>query len=106
MRTVLQCRQNMNVKPPELRVEGETIGWTRRFDDARFSQHFPNSEIERFTQARGSIIPYRVLVGLDITTREHEEEEKKKKHAEEEQKRREAEKERKRARQNEIMARI
>ena len=78
VRTVLQCRQNMNVKPPELRVEGETIGWVRRFGDARFSQYFSNSEIERFTQARGSIIPYRVLVGLDIKTREQEEEEKRK----------------------------
>ena len=74
VRTVLQCRQNMDVKPPELRIEGETIGWSRRFGDARFSQHFRNNEIERFTEARGSIIPYRVLVGLDITTREHEEE--------------------------------
>ena len=96
VRTVLQCRQKMDLDPLELRVEGETIGWVRRFGDARFSQYFSNSEIERFTQARGSIIPYRVLVGLDITTREHEEEEKKKKHAEEEQKRREAEEERKR----------
>ena len=91
VRTVLQCRQKMDLDPLELRVEGETIGWARRFGNAAFSQHFPNSKIERFTKARGSIIPYRVPVGLDITTREQEEEDKKKKRAEEERKRKEEE---------------
>ena len=38
---------------------------------------------ESFTKARGSIIPTRVLVGLDIQTREQEED-KKRKHEEEE----------------------
>ena len=70
VRTVIQCRQ----KPGTFGIEGETIGWTTRFGAARFSRHFGNDRIERFTKARGSIIPYRVLVALDVTTREHEEE--------------------------------
>ena len=70
VRTVFQCRQ----KPGTFEIEGETIGWTTRFGAARFSRHFSNDRIERFTKARGSIIPYRVLVALDVTTREHEEE--------------------------------
>ena len=84
VRTVLQCRQNMDVRSPELCVSGETIGWTRRFGDASFSPHFANEEIERFTKARGSIIPTRVLVGLDIKTREQEEDKKRKREEEEE----------------------
>ena len=71
VRTVMQCRQS----PETFEVKGETIGWQRRFGEARFSQHFGNEEIERFTKARGSIIPYRVLVGLDVKTREEELEE-------------------------------
>ena len=71
VRTVMQCRQS----PETLEVKGETIGWQRRFGEARFSQHFSNDEIERFTTARGCIIPYRVLVGLDVKTREEELEE-------------------------------
>ena len=71
VRTVMQCRQS----PETFEVKGETIGWQRRFGEARFSQHFSNKEIERFTKARGSIIPYRVLVGLDVKTREEELEE-------------------------------
>jgi hypothetical protein len=67
----MQCRQS----PETFEVKGETIGWQRRFGAARFSQHFSNEEIERFTKARGSIIPYRVLVGLDVKTREEELEE-------------------------------
>ena len=38
---------------------------------------FGNDEIERFTKAGQSIIPYRILVGLDVTTREEEEARKK-----------------------------
>ena len=68
VRTVIQCRQK-----PGFDVNGETVGWKQRFGEARFSQHFTNDEIERFTRARGSIIPTRVLVGLDIRTREQEE---------------------------------
>jgi len=70
VRTVIQCRQ----KPGTFEIKDETIGWTSRFGAARFSEHFSNARIERFTKARGSIIPYRVLVALDVTTREHEEE--------------------------------
>ena len=77
VRVVLQCRQKMDIDPPELRIEGETIDWQRRFGDAAISQHFPNTAIERFTTAQSSIIPYRVLVSMDITTREQEEKVKK-----------------------------
>ena len=72
MRAVLQCRHNLKVNGEALRIEGETIGWQRRFGDAAISQHFSNREIERFTRARGSIIPYRILVGMDIVTRKEE----------------------------------
>ena len=72
VRTVLQCRQNMAIQWPELRVEGETIGWKERYGEAQFSQHFTNDEIERFTKATNSVIPYRVLVGIDVKTREEE----------------------------------
>jgi len=64
----------MKTEFPALRIEGETIGWKKRFGDAPISRHFPNSEIERYTSARASIIPYRILVGIDIITREAEEE--------------------------------
>jgi len=37
------------------------------------SPHFSNDQIERFTRSRGGIIPYRILVGLDVETREMEE---------------------------------
>jgi len=73
---VLQCRQDMTVKHPALRIEGETIGWENRFGDVQISAHFPNSEIERYTDASNSIIPYRILVAMDVVTREAEEEEK------------------------------
>ena len=43
----------------------------------RPSQYFSNAEIECVTTAQGSIIPYRVLVSMDIKTREHEEVDKK-----------------------------
>ena len=69
MRVMLQCRQ----APGSFSSEGETVGWTRRWGEAAISQHLSNSEIERFTQARNSIIPYRLLVGMDVTTREEEE---------------------------------
>ena len=69
MRVMLQCRQ----KPGSFSSEGETIGWTREWGAAAISHNFSNSEIERFTQARNSIIPYRLLVGVDVTTREEEE---------------------------------
>jgi len=76
VRIVLQCRQKMDISPPELRIEGETIDWKRRFGEAAISQHFSNAAIERFTTAPNSIIPYRVLVSMDIRTREQEEEDK------------------------------
>ena len=50
------------------------IGWGKRFGSAAISSHFPNADIERFTRSRGGVIPYRILVGLDIVTREMEEE--------------------------------
>ena len=72
VRVVLQCLQNLKIAPPALRIEGETIAWKTRFGDAAISQHFPNCEIERYTDARNSIIPYRILVGMDVVTREEE----------------------------------
>ena len=77
VRIVLQCRQKMDIRPPQLRIERETIGWQGRFGKAAISQHFPNAEIERVTTAQNSIIPYRVLVSMDIQTREEEDEAKK-----------------------------
>jgi hypothetical protein len=71
MRVVLQCRQ----KPGSFTVEGETIGWARRFGSAAISKHFGNDKIERFTESGPSIVPYRILVGIDVTTREEEEDE-------------------------------
>jgi hypothetical protein len=68
VRIVLQCRQ-----APEFSTCGETIGWTKKFGSAAISPHFPNEEIERFTCSRGGVIPYRILVGLDVVTREMEE---------------------------------
>ena len=52
MRVMLQCRQ----KPGSFSSKGETIGWPGRWVEAAILQHFGNSEIERFTQAHGSII--------------------------------------------------
>ena len=69
MRVVLQCRQ----KPGSFFVEGETIGWARRFGSAAISKHFDNDKIERFTESGPNIVPYRILVGIDVTTREEEE---------------------------------
>jgi hypothetical protein len=67
VRVVLQCRQS-----PEFSTCGETIGWTERFGSVSISPHFPNEKIERFTRSRGGVIPYRILVGLDVVTREME----------------------------------
>ena len=64
-------------KPGSFTVEGETIGWARRFGSAAISKHFGNDKIERFTESGPSIIPYRILVGMDVTTREEEEQSKK-----------------------------
>jgi len=72
-RVVLQCRQKMDISPPQLRIEGETIGWHDRFGEAAISKHVSNTAIERYTTVQNSIIPYRVLVSMNITTREHEE---------------------------------
>jgi hypothetical protein len=49
MRVVLQCRQ----KPGSLSVEGEIIGWARRFGSAAISKHFSSDKIERFTVSHG-----------------------------------------------------
>ena len=73
VRIVLQCRQ----KASSFTVEGETIGWNRKYQDTPISYFFDNDKIERFTRAKGAIIPYRILVGIDIKTREHEEHKKK-----------------------------
>ena len=70
---VFQCRQDMTVQPPALRIEGETIGWKYRFGDVPISAHFPNSQIERYTDSSNSIIPYRILVAMNVVTREAEE---------------------------------
>ena len=70
---VFQCRQDMTLKPPALRIEGETIGWEHRFGDVPISSHFPNSQIERYTDSSNSIIPYRILVAMNVVTREAEE---------------------------------
>jgi len=101
IRVVLQCRQNLKIEPPALRIIGETIGWHRRFGDAAISPHFPNDKIERCTSAMNSVIPYRILVGMDVVTREDEEktrkeeaekaEKERKKKAEEERRRKEEE---------------
>ena len=76
VRIVFQCRQDMKTKFPALRIEGETIGWEYRFGPTPISRYFSNSEIERYTNARATIIPYRILVGIDSITRWAEEEEK------------------------------
>ena len=67
VRVALQCRQS-----PEFSTCGETIGWTKKFGSLSISPHFPNEKIERFTRSRGGVIPYRILVGLDVVTREME----------------------------------
>jgi len=56
---VLQCRQQ-----PGYSVCAETVGWAHQHPGRAISKHFELSEIERFTRARASIIPYRVLVKL------------------------------------------
>ena len=53
-KVVLQCRQQ-----PGYGVSGETMGLTWQI-----SSHFGNDVIERYTRARASIIPYRILVKL------------------------------------------
>ena len=57
-KVVLQCRQK-----PGYGVNRETVGLTWQV-----SKHFGNSVIERYTRARASIIPYRVLVKLEPPT--------------------------------------
>lgn len=52
VKIVLQCRQQ-----PSYEVRGETVGWERDKPGVAISKHFKNSEIERITRARGSIIP-------------------------------------------------
>ena len=72
VRVVLQCRQ----EPGSFNATGETVGWLKRWGKTPISKHFANDEIERFSHARGSIMPYRVLVSLDVKTREKEQEDK------------------------------
>lgn len=91
IRVVLQCRQNLE----SAKIEGETIGWKTRFGEARISEQFSNQEIERVTQSNNSIIPCRLLIGIDVITRE--EEEKGKREKEEKQKRKVQEDKAKRA---------
>jgi hypothetical protein len=76
VRVVLQCRQSL-----EFSTCGETIGWTKRFGSVSISPHFPNEKIERSTRSRGGVIPYRILVGLDVVTREMEQQAEKVHHA-------------------------
>lgn len=57
---VLQCRQQ-----PGYRVGPETVNWEKKNPGKDISLHFKNSEIERSTRSRGSIIPYRLLVKLE-----------------------------------------
>ena len=54
-----------------------TIGWARRFGSAVISKHFSNDKIERFTESVPRVVPYRILVGMDVTTREEEQQRKK-----------------------------
>merc|ERR1719409_1398590 len=56
---VMQCRQK-----PGYSVCGETIGGERDHPGVQISQYFRNSRIERYTRAKGTIIPYRILVKL------------------------------------------
>ena len=107
IRVVLQCRQNLKIEPPALRIIGETIGWHRRFGDAAISPHFPNDKIERCTESMNSVIPCRILVGMDVVTREEEEKtrkeeaEKERKKKEEEERRRKEEVEKEKKKQEE-----
>ena len=76
VRVVLQCRQKMDIRWPELKIERETVGWKQRFGSVAISQHFTNEEIERCTTVRNSIVPYKLLIAMDLTTRKQEEEDK------------------------------
>jgi hypothetical protein len=67
VQVVLQCRQS-----PEFSTCGEMIGWTKKFGSMSISLHFPNEKIEHFARSRGGVIPYRILVGLDVVMREME----------------------------------
>jgi hypothetical protein len=69
MRVVLQCRQN----PNSISTCGETIGWTSKFGTVPISPHVDNKEIECFTGSRGAVIPYRVLIKVNSSTREYQE---------------------------------
>ena len=69
VRLVLQCRQN----PTALSTCGETIGWKRRFGDVAISPFFGNGAIEFMTDARQSVIPYRILIKLNSDTRFYQE---------------------------------
>ena len=68
VRVVLQCKQK-----PGFTVRGETAGWKEQFGDKPISSLFPNDKIERVTRTRTHVLPYRILVGMGITTRELEE---------------------------------
>ena len=69
VRLVLQCRQN----PTSLSTCGETIGWKRQFGDVSISSHFENGAIEFMTDARSSVIPYRILIKINSDTRLYQE---------------------------------
>ena len=60
---VLQCRQK-----PGYAVHGETVAWERLHPGQAISPHFANSEIERTTRSRASVIPYRILVKIEEHT--------------------------------------
>ena len=68
VRVVLQCKQK-----PGFALRGETVGWRGQFGDKPISSFFPNDKIERVTRIRTHVVPYRILVGMGITTRELEE---------------------------------
>ena len=64
LKIVLQCRQR-----PSYGVQGETVGWEANYGPGvRISQHFANTEIERTTKSRASIIPIRILVKVEQRT--------------------------------------
>jgi hypothetical protein len=57
VRVVLQCKQQ-----PNYSTCSETVGWNRKHPNTPISPYFENSVIERITQSKNSVIPYRILV--------------------------------------------
>jgi hypothetical protein len=57
VRVVLQCQQQ-----PNYETCGETVGWNRKHPSTPISPYFENKVIERITESKNSVIPYRILV--------------------------------------------